>query len=177
MGHHPRPLTSIEGGADPADSQLVRGSPRPPAHGTPAGATDGASPYCGSCTRTDPEDVGVQARSSNRLACPAMLEAMGGEDNDASEGRGDHTRFTSRSMAVSELMVCFLDTGTSPRFFIACPLPVDAAVGARCSTEVATTPRSLSSLEVLPSPPISVGSSNSSSASTSLWFYRPAPAG
>ena len=59
-----------------------------------------------------------------------MLEAAGGESNDASEGRGDHARFTSHSTVASKLAARFLDAGTSLRLSASHPPLADATVGA-----------------------------------------------
>ena len=44
-GHDPRPLTSTEGGADPAGPRLAPERPRPLARGETTRATGGAFPY------------------------------------------------------------------------------------------------------------------------------------
>ena len=73
----PCPLTLTEGGADPAGSRLARESPQSSVRGAPAGAADGASPRCGSRACTDFEDVGVRARSFDRLMGPATFGVGG----------------------------------------------------------------------------------------------------
>ena len=55
--------------------------------------------------------MGVRARSSDHLACPAMPEAGGGKADDASEGRSDRVRFASLSLVVPELAARFLGAG------------------------------------------------------------------
>jgi len=128
----------------------------------------GHLPIVGRAHAPTPQMWGARTCSSDWPVCPTMLRAGGCRANDASEGHGDRARFTSRSMEVSSLAARFLDSGTLARFSVSCPPPMDAAVGSRCSTEVTMMPLSPSSLEVLASPPISMGSSDSSSASTSL---------
>ena len=79
----------------------VRERPRSLACGETTEATGGASPHWGSCTRADREDAGERTGSSDQSACFATLGVGGYGANNASEGRGDCTRFASRSMAVS----------------------------------------------------------------------------
>ena len=148
MGCNPRPLTSTEGGVDLAGSRLAHEPSRPPAHDMPTGAAGGASPHCGSRTNASPDDAWVRGHSSKRC--------------------GDRVLFASRSPTASELAARLLGAGASPRLSASHPPLADTAVGSQCSTEVMTMPLSPSSLEVLASPPISMGSSDSSSASTSL---------
>ena len=114
--------------------------------------------------------MGVRALSSDHLACPAMPEAGGGKADDASEGHGNRVRFACRSPMASELVASFLGVGTSLCLSASCPPLTNAGVGSQRSIEVVMTLWPPSSSEVLTSPPSSVGSFDSSSASTSLQF-------
>ena len=129
VGCEPSPLTLTEWGVDPAGSCSAHASPRQLALGAPTGVAGGASPHCGSRADAGLDYLWVQARSSDRLACPTTPGVGGDKADDASEGRGDRVRFASRSPMASELVAYFLGAGSSPRHFASRPPLADVVVG------------------------------------------------